>query len=148
MANVQLILTAESPASWRELHPVLTYYAEEADIRLDAPDMQPARDDLGSIVGVRLKVPGVNVERLHDIVTKAGLRGLAINIRPIPNNPAEVEIQSKLYRGGDTSMKPAEPTDRVRPSSHPQYRENNHAETLKEAGRRARVDGDGFPISK
>lgn len=147
MANVSLAVSADSPAAWRAVLPKLTFYAEEADIRLDAPGSLPATDDLGKTLGVRgLKVPAPNVSRLHDIVTKAGLIGVKLEIRPIPNDPAETEIQAKLFRGGDTSTRAKELTDRALPSSHPRYREADHARTLKEKGRRIVADAEGNPI--
>lgn len=133
--NVDLVITAD-PEIWTRQASRLMFYAEEADIRLDAGAQ--IVNILGEEYGVKIKVPESHALRLADILFKASLIDVELNWKPVADDPAEEKIQSKLYRGGDTSMKPAEPRDRSKPATHPKYQDENHGETLKAQGRRTR----------
>lgn len=110
--NVNLTISCSSATTWAKLCERLVFYAEEADIRVDQAEKILGPSCLE--YGARLKVPAANAVRLHDIITKAGLTDLILKIEPIPSHtdPDELKVREKLYTGGDTSSKPAEPKDR------------------------------------
>lgn len=141
MSNVDITIQADTAADWKAVKDRFTFYAEEADIRLAAG--RDLTDIYGSTYGITLRVPTAVSIRLHDIITKAALTTLHINAHQIPEHEdlAEKKIQEKLYRGGDTSNKPKEPTDRDLPSSHLSYSmsREEYCAWLKGQGRRSKA---------
>lgn len=139
--NVYLEVSAANGKAWREFLPKLHFYAEEADVRLDAGT--PLGDEpMLAPEGARLKCPQSNALRLHDIIQKAGLGdAVKLQVRLIlpQHDPAEAEIQAKLYRDGS---KPREPADRTPPSDSLRYEmtAEQYSEYMRGTGIRAKTD--------
>lgn len=140
MANVNLTISCEDPKDWASICERLVFYAEEADVRVDTAEK--IIDLRGREVGVMLKVPAANAIRLQDIILKAGLTSLTLTISPISSHtdPDELKVREKLYTGGDTSKKAAEPKERELPSSRDEYfmTREEYSAWLKGQGRRTR----------
>lgn len=118
MANVKLQIKVDNPALWQELLPKLMYYAEEADLRLDTGQ---SLNTTGDAIGITMKTSAAHATKFFNVLDKIGLSEVvklhAELILP-QDDSEEKEVQSKLYPGGDTSMRPPKPTDRQLPSSN------------------------------
>ena len=137
--NVDLEISAKTVGLWRSLASRIRFYSEEANIRIDVGEkLLHGKEE----VGVLVRVPESAAHRLHDIFVKAGISDLTLAWRYVHNDPAEAKIQEKLYRGGDTSAKPKEPTARALPATPPKSQDEDYGEALKEPGRRATVNNE------